>query len=69
MKTPTEKEIRELLLMCRAAAPLRQGKRNAKKLVSEKDSKQLALFSVGNRCASTEEGKAGFAMIYKELNL
>ena len=69
MKAPTEKEIRELLLMCRAAAPLKQGKRNAKKLVAEKDSKQLALFSVGNRCASTEEGKAGFAMIYKELNL
>ena len=69
MKTPTEKEIRELLLMCRAAAPLRQGKRNAKKLVAEKDSKQLALFSVGNRCASTKEGKAGFDMIYKELNL
>ena len=69
MKAPTEKEIRELLLMCRAAAPLKQGKRNAKKLVAEKDSKQLALFSVGNRCASTEEGKAGFDMIYKELNL
>ena len=69
MKAPTEKEMRELILICRAAAPLRQGKRNAKKLVAEKDSKQLALFSVGNRCASTEEGKAGFDMIYKKLSL
>ena len=69
MKAPTEKEMRELILMCRAAAPLRQRKRKAKKLVAEKDSKQLALFSIGDRCASTEEGKAGFDMIYKKLNL
>lgn len=69
MKAPTERDMREVILMCRAAAHLRQGKRNAKKLVAEKDSKQLSLFSVGNRCASTEEGKAGFDMIYRELSL
>ena len=62
-KIPTEKEIRELLLVVRAAAPLRQGRMNAKRLVVEKDSKQQELFSIGSRCATTPEAEAWFKKI------
>ena len=67
-KTPTEKQIRDLLLLCRAAAaPLRQGRRNAKRLVAEKDSKQRELFTIENRCATTPEAEAWFKKIKEGL--
>jgi hypothetical protein len=65
MKTPTEKEMQELLILCRAAAPLRQGRRNAKRAVAERDSKQIefSLNTVGNICVSTKEGEILFSKI------
>jgi hypothetical protein len=68
MKTPTEEEIVDLLIVCRSAATLRQGRRNTKKLVAEKDSKQRELFTIENRCASTPEAEAWFKKIKERIS-